>query len=215
MGASGLNLGQIHDRSTTRLHRERASGDDVTLDFNAHIRGHEKGGMADDGSTASALANLSEGQRRQAMDRFAMVRPPNFTPRDAPRSTRRRQAARRPNAATTFPPISIEPPGPRPFRPGPKSPAWPRWHAEGIQLRLRVSPQSQPHKLTVPPPSFWCGAVSQPGPKHRCWRERSNLGALSAGGNEYLWLLADDCSLGQSRGPMTRGSELWNLAFLT
>jgi transposase len=39
MGASGLNLGQIHDRSTTRLHRERASGDDVTLDFNAHIRG--------------------------------------------------------------------------------------------------------------------------------------------------------------------------------
>jgi len=39
MGASGLNLGQTHDRSTTRLHRERASGDDVTLDFNAHIRG--------------------------------------------------------------------------------------------------------------------------------------------------------------------------------
>jgi hypothetical protein len=38
MGASGLNLGQTHDRSTTRLHRERASGDDVTLDFNAHIR---------------------------------------------------------------------------------------------------------------------------------------------------------------------------------
>ena len=28
-------------RSTTRLHRERASGDDVTLDFNAHIRGLE------------------------------------------------------------------------------------------------------------------------------------------------------------------------------
>src|SRR4051794_22061627 len=39
MGASGLNLGQTHDRSTARLHRERASGDDVTLDFNAHIRG--------------------------------------------------------------------------------------------------------------------------------------------------------------------------------
>src|SRR3954452_9873019 len=39
MGASGLNLGQIHDRSTTRSHRERAFGDDVTLDFNAHIRG--------------------------------------------------------------------------------------------------------------------------------------------------------------------------------
>jgi len=39
MGASGLNLGQIHDRSTTRWHRERESGDDVTLDFNAHIRG--------------------------------------------------------------------------------------------------------------------------------------------------------------------------------
>src|SRR4051794_17391022 len=41
MGASGLNLGQTHDRSTTRLHRERASGDDVTLDFNAHIRGQK------------------------------------------------------------------------------------------------------------------------------------------------------------------------------
>ena len=53
------------------------------------------------GRTASALATLSEGQRQQAMDRFAMVRPPNFTPRDAPRSTRRRQAARRPTAATT------------------------------------------------------------------------------------------------------------------
>src|SRR3954466_16296028 len=39
MGAGGRNLGQIHDRSTTRSHRERAFGDDVTLDFNAHIRG--------------------------------------------------------------------------------------------------------------------------------------------------------------------------------
>src|SRR6476620_18685 len=43
MSASGLNLGRIHDRSTTRLHRERASGDDVTLDFNAHIRGRSSG----------------------------------------------------------------------------------------------------------------------------------------------------------------------------
>src|SRR4051812_21185624 len=39
MGASGLNLGPIHDRSTTRSHRERASRDDVTLDFNAHKGG--------------------------------------------------------------------------------------------------------------------------------------------------------------------------------
>ena len=39
MGASGLNLGQIYGRSTTRWHRERAAGDDVTLDYNAHIRG--------------------------------------------------------------------------------------------------------------------------------------------------------------------------------
>jgi hypothetical protein len=195
--------------------RRLSAGRSLADTRRTHGRPRKGGGMADDGSTASALANLSEGQRRQAMDRFAMVRPPNFTPKDAPRSTRRRQAARRPTAATTFPPISIEPPGPRPFRPGPKSPVWPRWHAEGIQLRLRVSPQSQPHKLTVPPPSCWCGAVSQPRPKHRCWREHSNLGALSASGNEYLWLLADDCSLGQSRGPVTRGSELWNLAFLT
>src|SRR5919112_6878841 len=39
MGASGLNLGQIRDRSTTRLNRERASGDDVTLDFKRPYKG--------------------------------------------------------------------------------------------------------------------------------------------------------------------------------
>ena len=33
------------------------------------------------------------------------------------------------SAATTSPPVSIEPPGPRPFRPGPRSPAWPLWHS--------------------------------------------------------------------------------------
>src|SRR4051812_4851878 len=39
MGASGLNLGQIHGRSTTRLHRERVSGDDVTLDCERPYKG--------------------------------------------------------------------------------------------------------------------------------------------------------------------------------
>jgi hypothetical protein len=63
MGASGLNLGQIHDRSTTRLHRERASGDDVTLDFNAHIRG------------AARLGRGKEGQGPRAARRGRHLRP--------------------------------------------------------------------------------------------------------------------------------------------
>src|SRR5215217_93429 len=55
------------------------------------------------------------------------------------------------SAATTSPPISIELPGPRPFRPGPRSPAWPLWHSrQGAQPKPRVSPRPQPHKLTVP-----------------------------------------------------------------
>src|SRR3954462_2676318 len=33
------------------------------------------------------------------------------------------------SAATTSPPISIAPPAPRPFRPGPRSPAWPLRHS--------------------------------------------------------------------------------------
>src|SRR4051794_12105079 len=32
------------------------------------------------------------------------------------------------SAAITAPPASIEPPGPKPFRPGPRSPAWPLGH---------------------------------------------------------------------------------------
>jgi hypothetical protein len=39
------------------------------------MRRARKGNMADEGSTAPALASLSEGERRQAMDRFSVLRP--------------------------------------------------------------------------------------------------------------------------------------------
>ncbi len=39
------------------------------------MRRARKGNMADEGGTAPALASLSAGERRQAMDRFAMLRP--------------------------------------------------------------------------------------------------------------------------------------------
>src|SRR4051812_174886 len=46
------------------------------------------------------------------------------------------------SAAITSPPISTEPPGPRPFKPGPRSPAWPLRHSpHGAQPRLRASPR--------------------------------------------------------------------------
>src|SRR4051794_29514279 len=55
------------------------------------------------------------------------------------------------SVATTSPPISIEPPAPRPFRPGPRSPAWPlRRSRQGALPGLHVSLQPQPHNLTVP-----------------------------------------------------------------
>src|SRR4051795_12528771 len=55
------------------------------------------------------------------------------------------------SAAITSPPISTEPPGPRPFKPGPRSPAWPLRHSpQGAQPRLRVSPPLQLHNLTMP-----------------------------------------------------------------
>lgn len=36
---------------------------------------NEEAGMAEDSSTAAALASLSDDRRRQAMDRFAVLRP--------------------------------------------------------------------------------------------------------------------------------------------
>src|SRR4051812_25877677 len=55
------------------------------------------------------------------------------------------------SAATTSPPASIEPPGPRPFRPGPRSPVWPlRRSRQDAQPKSRVSLRPQPHKLTMP-----------------------------------------------------------------
>ena len=48
------------------------------------------------------------------------------------------------SAATTAPPASIEPPGPKPSRPGPRSPAWPLGHRRSCgRPRLPCRDQSQ------------------------------------------------------------------------
>src|SRR3954463_6273865 len=64
MGASGLNLGQIHGRSTTRLHRERASEDDVTLYVNAHIRGRAHALGRSRGGYGTKICTLCDAQGR-------------------------------------------------------------------------------------------------------------------------------------------------------
>src|SRR3954467_8972201 len=60
-------LGQIHDRSTTRLHHERASGDDVTLDFNAHIRGCSSASTPPRPRAASSSASTRWGRNQLAV----------------------------------------------------------------------------------------------------------------------------------------------------
>jgi hypothetical protein len=55
------------------------------------------------------------------------------------------------SAATMSPPSSIEPPGPRPSRPGLRLPALPLWHSrQCAQPEPRPSSRPRPHKLTVP-----------------------------------------------------------------
>src|SRR4051812_12385176 len=55
------------------------------------------------------------------------------------------------SAAITSLPASIEPPGPGPSRPGPRSPAWPLWHSGQCALPVpHASSRPEPIKLTVP-----------------------------------------------------------------
>src|SRR4051812_3946630 len=54
------------------------------------------------------------------------------------------------SAAITAPPVSFEPPGPRPFRPGPRSPAWPRGHKPSWDRPSCALSRPEPIKLTVP-----------------------------------------------------------------
>src|SRR3954452_16157082 len=54
------------------------------------------------------------------------------------------------SAAITAPPTNIEPPGPRPFRPGPRSPAWPRGHKPSRHRPSCALSRPEPIKLTVP-----------------------------------------------------------------
>src|SRR3954466_3957272 len=55
------------------------------------------------------------------------------------------------SAAITALPPNTEPPGPKPFRPGPRSPAWPLWHSGQCALPVpHASSQPEPIKLTVP-----------------------------------------------------------------
>src|SRR3954454_6976830 len=54
------------------------------------------------------------------------------------------------SAAITAPPPSTEPPGPRPFRTGPRSPAWPLGHKPSCDRPSCALSRPEPIKLTVP-----------------------------------------------------------------
>src|SRR3954454_9408882 len=54
------------------------------------------------------------------------------------------------SAAITAPPISIAPPEPKPFRPGPRSPAWPLGHSRQCPRPSCALSRPEPIKLTVP-----------------------------------------------------------------
>src|SRR3954468_19284949 len=54
------------------------------------------------------------------------------------------------SAAITAPPASIAPPGPKPSRPGLRSPAWPLGHKPSCDRPLCAVSPPEPIKLTVP-----------------------------------------------------------------
>src|SRR3954463_9768665 len=54
------------------------------------------------------------------------------------------------SAAITALPASIEPPGPKPSRPGPRSPAWPLGHRPSWDRPSCALSRPEPIKLTVP-----------------------------------------------------------------
>src|SRR5690242_10908705 len=54
------------------------------------------------------------------------------------------------SAAITAPPASIEPPGPKPSRPGPRSLAWPLGHKPSWDRPSCALSRPEPIKLTVP-----------------------------------------------------------------
>src|SRR4051812_40737188 len=70
------------------------------------------------------------------------------------------------SAAITSPPASIEPPGPKPFRPGPRSPAWPLGHKPSCDRPSCALSRPEPIKLTVP--DEVCLMIG--GQKHWLWR---------------------------------------------
>src|SRR3954452_2364999 len=55
-----------------------------------------------------------------------------------------------PSAAIPSPPASIEPPGLKPSRPGPRSPAWPLGHKPSCDRPSCALSRPEPIKLTVP-----------------------------------------------------------------
>src|SRR3954465_15183669 len=54
------------------------------------------------------------------------------------------------SAAITAPPPNTEPPGPKPSRPGPRSPAWPLGHKPSWDRPSCALSRPEPIKLTVP-----------------------------------------------------------------
>src|SRR5215207_9345635 len=67
------------------------------------------------------------------------------------------------SAAITAPPASIEPPGPKPFRPGPQSPAWPLGHKPSWDRPSCALSRPEPIKLTVPLRLMQPNRIDDPG----------------------------------------------------
>src|SRR3954453_17128364 len=86
--------------------------------------------------------------------------PPRLLPLQSILSPNRRESLPTPSpgvritcstsAATTAPPASIEPPGPKPSKPGPRSPAWPLGHKHSWDRPSCALSRPEPIKLTVP-----------------------------------------------------------------
>src|SRR4051794_23564110 len=90
------------------------------------------------------------------------------------------------SAAITAPPPSTEPPGPRPFRPGPRSPVWPLGHRPSWGRPSCALSRPEPIKLTVPRGH----TVTVRGTNLRPWSQGDDNGlcGLFATVNAVRWL---------------------------
>src|SRR5829696_1694304 len=98
------------------------------------------------------------------------------------------------SAAITAPPASIEPPGPRPSRPGPRSPAWPLGHKPSCDRPSCAVSRPGPIKLTVPSSTRHAPATPL---AHHGQLRRNHLGLARR--CELLCLIEPEPEVGQAR----------------